>query len=125
MASYDKNKNTIENNVLIHKTPGLAEIGANIAFYRKQAGLTQAQVAKNLEIEPSTVSRIENGLISPTITKLYQFSELFNCPMSDLLSFPEDRQRSDILRVIHFLRSASDERREALVNALEILSNMP
>jgi transcriptional regulator with XRE-family HTH domain len=50
--------------------------------------LTQAQVAAQLGIETETVSRLETGVISPTLERLDQLSRLFNCPVSAF--FPDE-----------------------------------
>lgn len=65
-------------------------VGAVIAARRKAKGLTQAQVAETLAIEKETMSRIETGVISPTLPRLRQLSEILNCPIGDLFRLPSD-----------------------------------
>lgn len=66
------------------------DVGAVIAARRKAKGLTQAQVAETLAIEKETMSRIETGVISPTLPRLRQLSEILNCPIGDLFRLPSD-----------------------------------
>jgi transcriptional regulator with XRE-family HTH domain len=61
------------------------KVGAAIASQRKAAGFTQSRVADEIGLEKETVSRIENGVIAPTLHRLGQFADLFNCPLSALL----------------------------------------
>ncbi|OXC75663.1 helix-turn-helix domain-containing protein [Caballeronia sordidicola] len=63
----------------------IRQVGMAIAGQRKAAGFTQARVADAIGLEKETVSRIENGVIAPTIHRLGQFAELFSCPLSALL----------------------------------------
>ena len=60
------------------------EVGARIAARRKAAGLTQAQVAEAIGVEKETISRMENGVISPTLSRLQQIADLLGCSLSDL-----------------------------------------
>jgi tellurite methyltransferase len=53
-------------------------IGENIARYRKEKGLTQEEVAKQLNITCQAVSKWENGYSSPDVS-------LFPCLASILL----------------------------------------
>ena len=60
-------------------------VGTLIAARRKAKGLTQAQLAEQMEIEKETVSRIETGAISPTLARLAQLAKLLECEISDLV----------------------------------------
>jgi transcriptional regulator with XRE-family HTH domain len=63
----------------------IRKVGAAIAAQRKAAGFTQSRVANEIGLEKETISRIENGVIAPTVHRLGQFAELFGCPLSALL----------------------------------------
>lgn len=60
------------------------EVGMAIAVRRKAKGLTQAQVAEIMGVEKETISRMENGVISPTLPRLQQIAEILECSPSDL-----------------------------------------
>ena len=66
------------------------QIGANIAAQRKQAGLTQAGLAEQLNYSDKAVSKWERGESMPDILTLLQLSELFSISISDLLSDPNE-----------------------------------
>ena len=55
-------------------------VGAAIAQARQAVGLTQEQVAEALGIGPEAVSRMERGSAMPSLVRLVQFAELFDCP---------------------------------------------
>jgi len=103
-------------------------VGAAIASQRKAAGFTQSRVADEIGLEKETVSRIENGVIAPTLHRLGQFADLFNCPLSSLLGdyrggagedagaiaaqigdLPRDDRRA-ILRIVTDVASIARER---------------
>ena len=54
-------------------------VGASISRIRVQCGMTQDQVAEALEIGPEAVSRMERGIVTPSLVRLVQFAELFKC----------------------------------------------
>ncbi|MFZ6755970.1 helix-turn-helix domain-containing protein [Undibacterium sp. Ji50W] len=66
-------------------------VGSIIAAHRKAKGLTQAQLAEYMDVEKETISRMETGVISPTLARLAQIAKFLDCDVSDLLknSSPE------------------------------------
>lgn len=66
-------------------------LGENVAFYRKNAGFTQEQVAETLGLSIEQVSRIERGKSIVNITRLKELAELYSCPISSFFksSSPE------------------------------------
>ncbi|WP_284509309.1 helix-turn-helix transcriptional regulator [Caballeronia sp. GAFFF2] len=122
----------------------LKRIGGAIAAARKRAGLTQSVVANAVGVEIQTISRLETGTISPTVHRLSQFAELFDCPIGSLFGehraaagedarslslLIADLPREDrrvILRIVSdaaSLARAKDERqyREAAIERRELL----
>jgi transcriptional regulator with XRE-family HTH domain len=75
------------------------DVGALIAGRRMDAGLTQDDVAEILGIGNEAVSRLERGVASPSIPRLFEFADIFSCRVEDLLVPASDRgadQSSDI-----------------------------
>lgn len=62
-----------------------ARIGANIAFYRKQAGLTQLTLAEKLNYSDKAVSKWERGDSVPDVLTLMQIAALFHITVDALL----------------------------------------
>lgn len=56
-----------------------------IQVQRKKAQYSQLAVATALKIDPSTVSKWENGIAKPQADKLIALSKLFKCTIDDLL----------------------------------------
>ena len=65
------------------------QIGANIAAYRKQAGLTQAGLAEKLNYSDKAVSKWERGASLPDVLTLMQLANQFDITVNDLLVDPE------------------------------------
>ena len=65
------------------------QIGANIAAYRKRAGLTQLALAEKLNYSDKAVSKWERGESIPDVLTLMQLAAQFGIPVNDLLTDPE------------------------------------
>ena len=64
------------------------QIGANIAAYRKRAGLTQAGLAEKLNYSDKAVSKWERGESVPDVLTLVQLARQFDITVNDLLADP-------------------------------------
>lgn len=69
----------------------LQTIGLAIAKYRQASGLTQAQLAEMLGISNDAVSRMERGKTVPTVLRLLELSEIFQCELADLITESSNR----------------------------------
>ena len=71
-----------------------SQIGANIALYRKNAGLTQAGLAAKLNYSDKAISKWERGESIPDVITLLTLAEQFEITVNDLLvdpnALPED-----------------------------------
>ncbi|MBZ0059576.1 MULTISPECIES: helix-turn-helix domain-containing protein [unclassified Leclercia] len=59
--------------------------GRKLRAKRKALGISQEKLALLTEIDRSYVGRIERGEVNITLEKLYQFSEVLQCDVRDLL----------------------------------------
>ncbi len=64
------------------------QIGANIASYRKRAGLTQAGLADKLNYSDKAVSKWERGESIPDVLTLAALAEQFGITVNELLEDP-------------------------------------
>ncbi len=61
----------------------LIKIGANLKALRLKANFTQEQLANEIGVEISQISRIERGLIATSIVTFYDISLALNIPVRD------------------------------------------
>lgn len=54
-------------------------VGTNIVMYRKRLGMAQADLARQLEIAPDQLSRIERGMVAPRFNRLEKIAEILQC----------------------------------------------
>jgi len=70
------------------ETPGnqlTRSVGKLIAARRKEKGITQAELAEFMGIEKESISRMETGVISPTLTRMAQLARFLDCQIGDLI----------------------------------------
>lgn len=77
-------------------------IGEKIKKYREDKKMTQKDIAEILEVEPSTISKYELGMIEPNIESIKRLSETFGITIDELLKDEEkfDTSKINILDVL-------------------------
>ena len=63
----------------------LKKFGNHVKQLRIQAGLTQANLANDMNIEISQLSRIERGLVNTSLCTIVRLAKTLNVPPSTLL----------------------------------------
>lgn len=69
-------------------------LGARIAALRREAGMSQAQLAKELKISASAVGMYEQGRREPSADMLLQIARLFDVSMEYLVDGSLPREQS-------------------------------
>lgn len=69
------------------ETDFLIAFGKNLRKYRKLKGFTQEQLAIDLNIEISQISRIERGVINTSIGNINAISKVLKIDTKDLFDF--------------------------------------
>jgi transcriptional regulator with XRE-family HTH domain len=64
-----------------------ASFGAHLKKLRLAKGYSMRGFANEADIDYSQVVKIENGVISPTLTTLFKLAETLNITLKDLLDF--------------------------------------
>nr|WP_034339711.1 helix-turn-helix transcriptional regulator [Herbaspirillum sp. B39] len=98
------------------------KIGKTIARKRKAAGYTQEEVAEELGIGNEAFSRIERGLVSPGIYKLYVLADLFKCGVETFLIESSRRSSDQAEHIAQMLMKNSVADRALIVSIVERLS---
>ena len=93
-------------------------VGKAIARQRQLAGLTQEQVAEHLDIGMAAISRMERGLVVPTIVRLAELAELFGCELTDLLRETSNRPTEQGIVLSRQLAQLDDADRTLLVDTI-------
>lgn len=100
----------------------LEALGRIIARKRKVAGCTQEEVAERLGIGSEAFSRIERGLVSPGIPKLYAMAELFECGIETFFVESSRRPNDQVGYLVQLLQGLSAADRALIIEIVESLS---
>jgi transcriptional regulator with XRE-family HTH domain len=90
-------------------------VGKAIAEQRKLANLTQVQLADKLGIEKETVSRLETGMISPSLSRLEQLADIFECSVRQFFWHESGNERAQADAIADMIRGLPENRREMVV----------
>ncbi|MDX1489141.1 MAG: helix-turn-helix transcriptional regulator, partial [Acidiferrobacterales bacterium] len=57
-------------------------IGLQVRAFRRQLNMTVAELSKQAQLSPGMLSKIENGLTSPSLATLKSLSQALNVPVT-------------------------------------------
>ena len=62
-------------------------LGLNIAYYRKLNGYTQELLAEKLDVDRTTISKIELATSGGSLDVIFDIADLFGIPAEKLFEF--------------------------------------
>ena len=62
-------------------------LGLNVAYYRKLNGYTQEALAEKLDVDRTTISKIELATCGVSLDVIFDIAELFEIPVEKLFIF--------------------------------------
>lgn len=86
-------------------------VGTLIAARRKALGLTQGELAERVNIEQESMSRIETGAITPSLSRLVSLADALDCPVETLLRPASHRKQDQALVMAELLGGLSSTER--------------
>ena len=106
--------------------PQVAEIGSRLRELRKERGLTQAELARQIGIQQSDLSRMEKGEYRVSLDNLFKILGIFDLDLADFFgekavatqSVQQPLSRGD-MKILHLLRELSPEGRAEVQEFLE------
>jgi transcriptional regulator with XRE-family HTH domain len=98
-------------------------VGRAIARQRQKRGLTQDRVAEHLNIGLEAVSRMERGVVVPTIIRLAELAQLFDCDIADLLRESSNRPTEQGIVLAQQLAQLGNADRELILELVTRLSS--
>ena len=67
------------------------QLGKNIAYYRRRAGLTQDMLAMQMGVSMQAVSKWERSISSPDVSLLPPLAQALDVTIDALFALPEER----------------------------------
>lgn len=97
--------------------------GKRLAYYRKNANMTQEALALEAELSQKHISEIERGVKTPTITTLERLAEALEVSVAHLCSEIEaEDEYANIVSAI--IASVSDEKRQEFIEVITKIARM-
>lgn len=99
-------------------------IGLRVQFLRQQQGLTQEELAKEINKTVDTISNIECGISFARIDTLMEITKAVNAELADFFNFPVEskvtKKKSQLIkRVTQLLANESDKTVNECLKVLE------
>ncbi len=107
------------NKTSTEKEPIGIRLSKNIANRRRELGLTQAQLAERMGIEPETLSRFERGKHLPSLGTLEKLADLLLVSVADLLAEQPQMADDDALIFTSWISDLSAADRSFVHNILK------
>jgi transcriptional regulator with XRE-family HTH domain len=107
-------------------TPEVAAIGSRLRELRKERGLTQAELARQIGIQQSDLSRMEKGEYRVSLDNLFKILGVFDLDLADF--FGDQSEKTELeqqplsrqdMKILHLLRELSPEGRSEIQEFLE------
>lgn len=96
-------------------------IGRRIAYVRKSAGITQAELAEKINISEKYLSRIECGKQLPNVMIIVKICEVLHVSSDELLLFPTVTSSLKEKRIEDELISFSEYDKEQIIQILKCI----
>ena len=106
-------------------SPQVAAVGGRLRKLRKEKGLTQADLARQIGIQQSDLSRMEKGEYRVSLDKLFKILAVFDLDLADFFgdkTVTNDSQQplsQQDMQILHLLRELSPQSRAEVQEFLE------
>ncbi len=75
-------------------------LGKRLRDIRKCKGYSQEKLAEEINVDPTTISNIENGKNYPSLWNLESILHVLNCSFLDIFDFEHKNSQEDLLQQI-------------------------
>lgn len=107
----------------IDKQQFAKQLGMNIAKYRQQKNLTQEQLAELLGIGNEAISRIERGVSMPSLMRLVELANVFQCGIADLFTYSNATEKDQTEYLSLLFSKVSKQDRYFILEMVEKMVN--
>lgn len=59
-------------------------IGVVVSEFRREAGFSQERLSADCGFDRTYISRVERGIINPTVSRLWRIAEILGSPLSEM-----------------------------------------
>jgi len=108
------------------KAPEIARIGERLRVFRKSRGMTQSELARQIGIQQSDLSRMEKGEYRVSLDSLFRILAVFGMSVAEFFEEQRpavraqvERLSSDDMQTLHALRQLSPTGRREVHEFIE------
>ena len=96
--------------------------GNQIKEYRLSLGMTQNQVASELDVTPGYISNVENGRTAMSLRLLIYYAKLMGITLDELVGNLEPNYKSSSIdnSLISIIKTLNTEQKEKLLETIKI-----
>lgn len=99
----------------------MIEVGKRIKELREQAGTSGRMLAKLTKLDPSQISKIENGAAKPSLDALDRICQALDITISEFFSTESDPLPPDLVQLLKTTKKLTPEQRKLLNEFLRSL----
>lgn len=102
-------------------------IGSKIKERRRALGITQEQIANQLDVNPSHISNIECGRANPSLTALVKIANILQCSVDCFICEEyhyeqiTDEQKTLDSMILEKLEYCNQDKKERILKMIELL----
>ena len=102
-------------------------LGQRIAIQRKAVGLTQAQLAEKVDVQPETINRLEKGNRTASLALIAQLADALELELHEMFLLPEDKTPKDKAseRLMWFTARLTAEEIELVLDLAAVVLGRP
>lgn len=107
------------------KAPNAAQVGARLRRLRKERRLSQSDLARQIGIQQSDLSRVEKGEYRVSLDNLFKILSIFKITVADFFAdqCPQPAAQRPLARedmqILHLLRKLSSDGRQEVMEFLD------
>jgi transcriptional regulator with XRE-family HTH domain len=104
--------------------PLTLQFGRRLRQLRLERGLSQSALAEGAEITPEYVSRLERGLVNPSMAVLARVADSLRVEVRDLFDFRASRPHRDVtlIRLERVAATANGDDRQLILRIAESIA---
>ena len=85
-------------------------LGKRLRELRKKYGINQEKLAELVNVDPTTISNIENGKNYPSLSNLENILSILNCTFTEVFDFEHKKNTADLTEeIINCLKRNPDK----------------
>lgn len=96
-------------------------IGNRISLLREANNLSANKLSKELQVDPSTINKIEKGTAKPSLELLFKICSYFDMSLSEFFDTSEASLSSELLAWLDIGKNLTDEERATVIQMIKSL----